>query len=145
MARRRRIVRRQVDAVLELLDRIENELPSGAFITISDGEDEETIDLEEDRGVEVDDVELVIDMAVLEFQNSGVLRKRKKGTYSLSGVFEAVFGEECPVVELAVELETTLSGYQDMIWGDEVEAALSLMEEIRDWIKEETKDAVLAK
>lgn len=142
MARRRKISRKHIDAILELLDRIENELPSGSFITISDGEDEEEVELGEDRGIEVDDIDLVIDLAMLELQNDGVLPKRKKGTYSLSGVFETVFGDESPVVELAVDLETTLSGYNDMIWRDEAESALELIEEIRNWIEEETKDAV---
>jgi|GEM_PF-6815991 len=144
MARRKKITRKQIDAVLDLLDRIENELPSGSSITISEGEDEVEIELEEDSGVEVGDVDLVIDLAVMEFQNHGILPKRKKGTYSLSAVFETLFGKESTVSELAIDLETTLSGYEDMIWNDEVESALELIEEIRDRIKEVPSDAAPA-
>jgi len=145
MRKSRKIARRQVDALLELLGRIENELPGDSVITISEEGDENQIELEESRGVEVDDVDVVIDLAILEFQQGGILPKRKKGTYSLSGVFEAVFGQDSSIVELAVDLETTLSGYQDMIWNDEVESALDLIEEIRSSIEQEIKDATHSK
>lgn len=144
MARRRKITRKQIDAVFDLLDRIETVLPTGSSITISDGDDEEEIELEERRTAEVDDVDLVIDQALKEFQDHGILPKRKrkeKGTYSLSAAFEALFGKESPIVALAIDLETTLSGYEDMIWVDDAESAVELIEEIRGQIKEETKDA----
>lgn len=144
MARRKKIARKQIDAVLDLLDRIENELPSGSSITISEEGSEVEIELEEDRGVEVGDVDVAIDLAVMEFQNDGILPKRKKGTYSLSAVFEILFGKKSTISELAIDLETTLSGYEDMIWNDEAESALELIEEIRDRINEVSGDAALA-
>jgi hypothetical protein len=149
MGRRRKITRKQIAAVCDLLDQIEAVLPTGSSITISDDEDQGEIESQEDRGLEVYDVDVVIDTAVMEFQDHGILPKRKKkgkGTYSLSAVFEVLFGEESPIVELATDLETTLSGYEDMIWIDDAESALDLIKEIRGQIKQikETKDAARA-
>jgi hypothetical protein len=140
MARIKKIARRRIDAALELLARIEGELPTGSFITISDGGDEEEIEIGEEHNVEVDDIDVVIDLAVIEFQATGILPKRRKGTYGFSAVFETIFGQESEVVDLAIDLETALCGYQDMIWSDDIENALELIEAVREWIKEETKD-----
>ena len=144
MARRKKITSKQIKAALDLLDRIENELPSNTSITISDEENEEVIDLFEGRGTQVDDVDVIIDLALMEFQTQGVLPKIKRGKYSLGAVFETWFGKESVISDLAVDLETTLSGYEDMIWNDDAESALELIEEIRDRINEVPKDAAIA-
>jgi hypothetical protein len=136
MARKGKVSEKQAKAFLDLLERIENELPSGHFIIVSDGDGgEEEVELQEFAGIEVSTVEVVIDMALSEFQNDRILPKRKKGLYSLSGAFEVVFGPDTPLSDLAVDLETALSGYQDMIWEDDVELAQSLIDDIREEIK----------
>jgi hypothetical protein len=56
----------------------------------------------------------------------------------LSGVFELVFGGESDIASLALDLETALSGYEDMVYADDIELAQSLINEIR----KELKDAI---
>jgi hypothetical protein len=135
---KRKVSRRRVDALIDLLDRIDNELPATSFIVSEDGE-EETIEIEE-AGIEVSTLEVVIDEALAEFQKDGVLPKKKKGAYSLSGAFEVVFGSESDIASLALDLETALSGYEDMVYADDIELAQSL---IRD-IKRELNNAINA-
>jgi hypothetical protein len=143
MARRRRISQNQIDALLEILDRIENELPSGRFVTISEGGEEENYEIEEFEGIEVSTIEVVIDEAVSEFQKTKVFPKKRKGTYSLSDLFQVLLGDDSEIFDLAVELETALSGYQDLIREDDIETATELIQEIRDGIKGEVGNAAL--
>ncbi len=135
---KRKISKKRIEALLELLDRIDNELPRVGFIVMSDDGEEETIEVEGDNGIEVSTLEVVIDEALAEFQKDGTLPKKRKGTYSLSGVFELVFGGESDIASLALDLETALSGYEDMVYADDIELAQSLINEIR----KELKDAI---
>ncbi len=115
--------------------RIENELPSSGFV-ISDDGDEETVYIEETEGIEVVTIEVVIDEALSEFQKDKVLPKKRKGTYSLSGAFETVFGPDSELAELAIDLETALSGYQDMIYMDDIDLARSLIDALTKEIED---------
>jgi hypothetical protein len=94
-----------------------------------DGE-EESVEIEEISGIEVSTLEVVIDEALAEFQRDGTFPKKKKGTYSLSGIFEFVFGAESDIASLALDLETAISGYEDMVHADDIELAQSLIREL---------------
>lgn len=146
MARKPKVTRIQLDALLKILEDIEVKLPIGRFITVSEDGDEESYEIEEFDGIEVSIIEVVIDEAVSKFQEAKVFPKRKKGTFSLSDLFELFLDDENPIVDLAVELETALSGYRDLIREDDIEIATELIGEIRDGIAEEIKkNADLAK
>ena len=135
---KRKISKKRIESLIELLERIDNELPSIGFIVISEDGEEDSSEIGEDNGVEVSTLEVVIDEALAEFQRDGILPKKKKGTYSLSGVFELVFGEESDIASLALDLETALSGYKDMVYADDIELAQSLISDLT----KELKDAV---
>jgi len=130
----RKISKKRVEALLELLERIDNELPGVGFIVMSEDGEGETVEIE-DNGIEVSTLEVVIDGALAEFQNDKILPPKKKGTYSLSGVFEFVFGAESDIASLALDLETALSGYEDMVYADDIELAQSLIRDIRKELK----------
>ena len=81
--------------------------------------EEDSYEIEESEGIEVSTIEVVIDEAISEFQSSKTLPKKKKGTYNLRELLQTLFGGENEFVDLAVELEAVLSGYQDLILEDE--------------------------
>lgn len=142
MARRRRLNENQSEALLDILGRIENELP-GRFVSISEDGEEESCEIEEFEGIEVSTIEVIIDEAISEYQKSRVFPKKKKGEFSLNELFELFFGNDHEIVDLVVELETALSGYQDMIREDDVETATELINEICNGIRQEVKNATL--
>lgn len=139
MARKRRIREDQFAALLDVLGRIENELP-GRFITFSEDGEEESYEIEDFEGIEVSTIEVVIDEAISEYQKTKVFPKKKKGEFSLSGLFEVFLGDH-DIVDLTVELETALSGYQDLIRESDVEAASELISEISHQIEKEIRNA----
>jgi hypothetical protein len=133
MPKTRRVGRRKIEAVLDLLDRILNEMPTGSFEIVSDDE-EDDINIDEIRGAEAASVEAVIDVALSEFMNEGLLPKKEEGFYTLMTAFEAIFGEDVRVSEMAMELENLLVGYQEMISPEDIESASSLIDEMKDEI-----------
>lgn len=142
MARKRRLSEKQSEALLDILGRIDNELP-GRFITVSEDGEEESYEIEEFEGIEVSTVEVIIDEAISEYQKSKVFPKKKKGEFSLNELFEFFFGNDHEIVDLVIELETALSGYQDMIREDDVETATELINDICDGIRKEVKNAAV--
>ncbi len=141
MARKRRIKKDQFDALLDILRRVENELPT-QFITISEDGEEESYEIEDFEGIEVSTIEVAIDEAISEYQKAKVFPKKKKGEFSLSGLFEFFLGEH-EVVDLVVELETALSGYRDLIRENDIETASELISEICQGLEKEIRDADL--
>ncbi len=141
MARKRRVKKDQFDALLDILGRIENELPT-RFITISEDGEEEAYEIEDFEGIEVSTIEVAIDEAISEYQNAKVFPRKKKGEFGLSELFEFFLGEH-EMVDLVVELETALSGYRDLIREDDVESASELISEICSGLEKEIRDAGL--
>lgn len=132
MPKRRKISKKTIEAIVELLERIENELPGG-IVEVSDDSEEEEVDDGSYMSVdvEVEAVEVAIDGAISEMLDDGLLPKRGSGYYTLSLVFETIFGEGSEISELADDLETVLSGYRDTIIADDVDLALSTIDEIK--------------
>jgi hypothetical protein len=113
------------------------------FITVSEDGEEESYEIEEFEGIEVSTIEVVIDEAASEFQKAKVFSKKRKGTYCLSDLFQVLLDDDSEIFDLAVELETALSGYQDLIREDDNETATELIQEIRDGIKGEVGNSTL--
>jgi hypothetical protein len=141
MARKRRLTKDQFDALLDILGRVENELPS-RFITISEDGEEESYEIEDFEGIEVSTIEVAIDGAISEYQKAKIFPRKKKGEFSLSGLFEFFLGEH-EVVDLVVELETALSGYRDLIRENDIETASELITEICHGLEKEIRNADL--
>ena len=83
MPKRRKISKKTIEAIVELLERIENELPGG-IVEVSDDSEEEEVDDGSYMSVdvEVEAVEVAIDGAISEMLDDGLLPKRGSGYYN---------------------------------------------------------------
>jgi hypothetical protein len=87
-----------------------------------------------------EEIEVAIDEFISTLIANGILRKSKSGKLpSFSGVFERVFGKDHEISKMARQFEEYIEGYFGAIDYDDMRAAYSEFQEIRDFLNKEAE------